>query len=125
MPPHSPFCLEMTQWGVFGSERAPRILYKGCTSPPPLQTLQHTLYTYCVEQQLVHPESRPYMPHITVARRYQSGHANSAFDLSSLSTEKQNEPPLKWVAHSVVIYESRIGHTPMYHPWRIMPFHSI
>ncbi|MBM4134528.1 MAG: RNA 2',3'-cyclic phosphodiesterase [Nitrospira sp.] len=69
-----PFPIDVARLGVFPDLRAPRVLWVGLASRSsegiPTTTLSHLVATveHCVEELGYPPESRPFNPHLTLAR---------------------------------------------------------
>jgi len=63
----SPFCLPIGGGGNFGSNRSPKVIWVGVKLPPVLLQFQEVL-AQMVEQAGFTLETRPFKPHLTVAR---------------------------------------------------------
>ncbi|WP_338750760.1 RNA 2',3'-cyclic phosphodiesterase [Bacillus sp. FJAT-52991] len=100
----SPFALTIDSFGTFGKEEQPRIFWAGVKLEPKLNQLQQAVSTACREAgfQL---ESRPFRPHITLARKWQG--------------EKAYLPPVSPTAihfftEKVVLYKTHLDRSPKY-----------
>ncbi|SEM89668.1 2'-5' RNA ligase [Lihuaxuella thermophila] len=108
-----PFTLTIRGIGTFGRLEQPRILWAGVAGD--LERLRH------LQQQVTTnlapigfpPEDRPYRPHITLARKYQKNDfiTRQAGQMNPWETDES-----AWEAEEIVLYETRLGQQPMYHP---------
>lgn len=63
-----PFSYQLSHLGIFGSIRAPRVIWMGIEEPPGrLQALHQALQAQLAQQQFP-VEERPFSPHLTLAR---------------------------------------------------------
>lgn len=119
----NPFPLQLLGAGTFGAPQAPRVLWAGLGgSLQPLKSLQAD-----VERELAElgyePESRPYSPHVTLARQY-SGTEPARKDAPGGLFRPDGDNPYEWTADRIVLYRSHFGRTPMYEPIRTIVFHA-
>ncbi|MCH5584619.1 RNA 2',3'-cyclic phosphodiesterase [Shimazuella sp. AN120528] len=104
-----PFELSIDGLGTFGKSDQPRIFWAGVRGQlDELRQLQKKVTTALTPIGFP-PESRPYNPHITLARKYTS----SDFDRSQLASLHIGN--FKWVVDRAVLYETILGQGPMYH----------
>ncbi len=70
--PHPPFRLGLAGGGTFPPGRAARVAWVGVEAGPELAAVQRDVVAACAEapgsDQFHEPESRPYHPHVTLAR---------------------------------------------------------
>lgn len=106
----SEFGLQASTWHTFGREDRPRVLWMDVAGEREgLHSLQQQVGMEMSKLGFL-PESRAYHPHITTARQYQG---EAVFDLSSLREQISGERP-SWKVERLVLYRTRLGHTPMY-----------
>ncbi|WP_458125659.1 RNA 2',3'-cyclic phosphodiesterase [Paenibacillus sp. Z3-2] len=109
-----PFELQLSNWGTFGLEEAPKVLWKGVSGE--VERL------FSLQKQIVQATStlgyeaelRPYSPHITIARKYLGkvpGNENKG--VASMLLEHSTGAN-SWVVEDVVLYVTRLGKSPMY-----------
>jgi 2'-5' RNA ligase len=113
------FPLSAVGLGTFGSKQAPRILWTGVEGDmTALHRLQRKV-TQVMEPLGFPVEERPYRPHITLAKHYRGNVIPEHF----LQQAEENgiEGPLPWTADRLVLYESHLGHSPMYKPLTVIP----
>ncbi|MCJ8009546.1 RNA 2',3'-cyclic phosphodiesterase [Lederbergia wuyishanensis] len=105
------FKLELSNIGIFGSPRAPRILWAGVNHSETLHSLRANVYDSCVQAgfQL---ETRPFKPHITLARKW-NGEDSFSYDDFQKYTEK-NLDEFDFIANEVVLYHTHPENTPKY-----------
>lgn len=119
----NPFSLQLSGAGTFGAPQSPRVLWAKLDGQlQPLKALQAD-----VERQLAElgyePESRPYSPHVTLARQF-SGTEPAHKDALNGLFSPGGQSPLEWTADRLVLYRSHFGRTPMYEPLRTIAFHA-
>lgn len=105
---HQNFSLRLTFPGVFGRSDSPRIFWYGLDREERLNSLQKDVFEECVKLgfQL---DSRPYSPHITLARRW-SG--SGAFQKEKLTS--QEEAPPAFTVSRAVLYQTHLDRSPKY-----------
>ncbi len=107
------FPLRIESLGIFGNKQSPRIFWAGVNEESQLYELQKTVYQQCTAAGFI-LESRPYHPHITLARKWA---ADSEFTSALLV---QNNPfqknPLSFYVNEIVLYKTNIENTPKYEP---------
>ncbi|MBS4195079.1 RNA 2',3'-cyclic phosphodiesterase [Lederbergia citri] len=105
------FQLNIINTGIFGSPKAPRILWAGVNHSVNLQSLRSKVYDSCIQAgfQL---ESRPFKPHITLARKWNSDSLFSSSDFQKFTSEVFTE--FKFIADEVVLYQTHPEKTPKY-----------
>ncbi|CAM4355591.1 RNA 2',3'-cyclic phosphodiesterase [Paenibacillus tarimensis] len=106
-----PFTIDVADYGVFGPPGSPSILWAGIKQPvPELESLHARLASTLKQQAGFTAEKRPFHPHLTIARKYKGKERwSSEAMLAGLP-----ELSLSWRVQEAVLYESRLGQTPMY-----------
>lgn len=107
------FPLHVEGLDIFGNKQSPRIFWASVKNESKLYRLQEAVYRQCIEAGFT-LESRPYHPHITLARKWG---ADSEFTLEML--ERYNpfrETPVSFQVNEVVLYKTNIEKTPKYEP---------
>lgn len=101
------FPLTISHLGIFGRKDSPRIFWAGVNKEARLHTLRNLVFAACTEAgfQL---ETRPFSPHITLARKW-SGTA----PFSSAILIK-NGDLISFKPEEVVLYKTNLGKTPKY-----------
>ncbi|MDM5156868.1 RNA 2',3'-cyclic phosphodiesterase [Bacillus sp. DX1.1] len=110
------FSLTLQGFSTFGVAERPRVFWAGVKENSALFQLQKQVHTMC-ERNGFTLETRPYHPHITVARKWLG---ENQFDLKSL---KQIETVL-FQTDTVTLYESQINQTPKYKPIYEIKLHT-
>lgn len=113
----SPFRLSVEGLGLFGRPGNPSILWAGVTGElGPLQELQHKI-TSALSPLGYPPETRPFNPHLTVARKYTgTGTFDPALLRELAAPDTVSEDAIHWTVDEIVLYESRHKRpAPMYH----------
>ncbi|KFM99954.1 RNA 2',3'-cyclic phosphodiesterase [Bacillus clarus] len=100
--------LELTLQGLFtfGRTDQPRIFWAGISENPDLFALQKQVHTIC-EENGFSLETRPYHPHITVARKWIG---EKEFDLENI----KELSIVSFPADTITLYESHVKETPKY-----------
>jgi RNA 2',3'-cyclic 3'-phosphodiesterase len=105
------FELQINKLGIFGKEDSPRIFWADTKESNELGQLRKKVFTAC-EQAGFKLESRPFRPHITLARKWAGGKPFHK-DLLAIWKEVQSEP-LTFTASEVVLYQTHLEKTPKY-----------
>ncbi len=96
---------------MFGNREVPRIFWASVNRNSQLYELQKEVHQVCSEVGFS-LESRPYLPHITLARNW---NGEEKFEREWL--EKYNPfqiMPISFIANEVVLYKTNIEKTPKY-----------
>ncbi|MBN8200902.1 MULTISPECIES: RNA 2',3'-cyclic phosphodiesterase [Bacillaceae] len=112
------FPLNICKLGVFGKQEAPRIFWCGTQEDKHLQELRSKVYSACQEAGF-ELETRPFKPHITMARKWAGIHPFQESMLDANSPFKDG--PLEFKASEVVLYQTRLDKTPKYESIAIFP----
>lgn len=105
---HEPFQLELSDWGLFGEKNSPRIFWKGVMPSNELSMLQKDVYQACIDCGFK-LDKKPFKPHITVARRWNS---DQSFDLAS--THSVLEDQRVWEVSDICLFQTHMKKTPKY-----------
>lgn len=107
------FSLHINKLGVFGKSESPRIFWAGLKESSELHSVRDTVYQSCLQAGF-ELETRPFKPHITVARKWKTESPYSAELLK----------PKEWMftAKEVVLYKTHMHQTPKYEKIAIFPF---
>ncbi|WP_264448330.1 RNA 2',3'-cyclic phosphodiesterase [Bacillus cereus] len=95
-------------FSTFGLEDEPRIFWAKVSENNDLVQLQKQVHTIC-EENGFSLETRPYHPHITVARKWVG---EKVFDLTNV----KGLPVTSFQADTITLYESHVKETPKYRP---------
>ncbi len=114
----APFKLQLKEWGTFGPESAPRVLWAGVSGElGKLQGLQHGVVSATAPLGF-RAEERPYAPHLTLARKFRDELPFSAERLGNLRVRKpggeNNCSDNDWTVEGFVVYATRMYAIPMY-----------
>jgi RNA 2',3'-cyclic 3'-phosphodiesterase len=115
------FELEIDHLGIFGRKDAPRIFWVGLEDSDNLNAVREDVFSASLTAgfQL---ETRPFSPHITMARKWTG---ESAFTYKWI--EERNpfkDEKIKFHAERVVLYKTHLGKRPKYEPITIFPLAS-
>ena len=105
------FSLHINQLGVFGKEDTPRIFWADTAKEERLMMIRDIVFSACLQAGF-ELETRPFKPHITLARNWAG---INPFQSSQL---KNNNPfqnaHLSFQANEVVLYQTHLDQTPKY-----------
>ncbi|MCM3786693.1 RNA 2',3'-cyclic phosphodiesterase [Neobacillus mesonae] len=105
-----PFPLKIGDPGYFGSDRSPRVFWRGVEGE--LDSL-FLLYKSIVESTVplgFVPEDRPYRPHITTARKFDQDHSRTLH----MENLQDGQWDATWLVEDFVLYKTNMGKKPMY-----------
>ncbi|EIJ79311.1 2'-5' RNA ligase [Bacillus methanolicus PB1] len=112
------FSLIIQHFGTFGRKDSPRILWAGVNKEERLHKLRNLVFTAC-EKAGFQLDTRPFSPHITLARKWTG---SSPFSPAFLSINNSiEEKPITFVAKDVVLYRTHFEKTPKYEPVATFP----
>lgn len=100
------FSLMISHFGFFGNKNSPRIFKAGVEKEPSLNRLRKIVYDAC-ENASFQLDKRPFRPHITLARRWNS---DLSFDLNHI----QLMETITFQASEVVLYQTHLDQEPKY-----------
>ncbi len=105
------FMLEVTGLNVFGPQKSPRIFWGAVNEVNQLYQLQEIVHKTCLAAGFS-LETRPYHPHITLARKWGK---NEDFKMVDLVTHNPFiEKALSFEVSEIVLYKSNLENTPKY-----------
>lgn len=105
------FPLTIDGYGTFGNSKAPRIFWNRLQHEQALFDLQQMIADHC-RAHGIQLETRPYNPHITVARKWAGEN-----EFNSELLEQQNpfaKNPIQFLADEIVLYRTNLTATPKY-----------
>ena len=112
------FMLAMEGLNVFGPQKSPRIFWGAVNEVNPLFQLQKIVHKTCLAAGFS-LETRPYHPHITLARKWVG---NGDFTMSDLVTHNPFEKKaLSFQVSEIVLYKSNLENTPKYESIAVFP----
>ena len=110
------FMLNIIGLGVFGA-KSPRVFWGAVNEVNELFQLQEIVHKTCLKADFS-LDSRPYHPHITLARKWAG---SEAFNMENLDTHNPfREKVLTFQVSEVVLYKSNIENTPKYEPVKVI-----
>lgn len=113
------FSLHIDQLGVFGKEDAPRILWANTKKEAKLSAVRDKVFSACLQAGFK-LETRPFTPHITLARKWLG---NNPFHPSLLHGNNPFEnAALTFKASEVVLYQTHVERIPKYEGIENFPF---
>ncbi len=105
------FELTLNEIGTFGRLDQPRILWADVAFEQRLSDVQAKVYQACIDVGFS-LDTKPFKPHITLARKYKGETAFSLEKASNLVAFKHS----RFLASQITLYQSHIGQTPSYEP---------
>ncbi|MBD2846645.1 RNA 2',3'-cyclic phosphodiesterase [Paenibacillus sp. IB182496] len=108
------FEVRVTGWGTFGPPQRPAILWAGVAASEGLGALHGELWQALAPLGF-EPETRPFRPHLTAARRSQG---TTAADVAAMQEEQEAREALgvEWEAREAVLLQTHFGRRPAYAP---------
>ncbi|WP_110927266.1 RNA 2',3'-cyclic phosphodiesterase [Bacillus massiliglaciei] len=97
--------------GLFGRKEQPRILWAGVEAEPRLAEVRDRVYQACLQAGF-ELDSRPFNPHITLARKYAGQQPFSLED----ARERAGIKPVLFEAAAITLYQTHMGASPSYEP---------
>ncbi|MFZ3589383.1 RNA 2',3'-cyclic phosphodiesterase [Bacillus sp. DJP31] len=113
---HDSFRLQVSGLGTFGSSESPRIFWSGVERQPLLEKLQRDVFQAC-QNVGFDLETRPFHPHMTLARRWIAESPFPFNELPELIHPKQEL--LSFKVNHVVLYQTHLDRSPKYLPLSI------
>lgn len=105
------FMLEIEGLNVFGPQKSPRIFWGAVNEVNQLFQIQEIVHKTCLAAGFT-LETRPYHPHITLARKWGG---NEDFKIDDLVTQNPfGERVLSFQVSEIVLYKSNLENTPKY-----------
>ncbi|CAG9622144.1 RNA 2',3'-cyclic phosphodiesterase [Sutcliffiella rhizosphaerae] len=105
---HATFPLSFSELGTFGNQHSPRIFWYGTEESYALHELRKDVYQAC-EKVGFQLDTRPFHPHITLARKWVGPGSISRDTLPEYSTIKNT-----FNVRSIILYETHINKIPKY-----------
>jgi RNA 2',3'-cyclic 3'-phosphodiesterase len=110
--------LNINKLGFFGSVDSPRVFWADTEESHELKIIRQKVFSAC-EKAGFQLETRPFRPHITLARKWSGAHP---FDKEMLDIWNELQPiPLSFLAGDVVLYQTHLNKTPKYEAINIYP----
>jgi RNA 2',3'-cyclic 3'-phosphodiesterase len=105
------FSLHINQLGVFGKQEAPRIFWADTIREGNLNTVRDIVFSSCIQAGF-ELETRPFKPHITLARKWMGDRHFSDYQLKEMNPFSNS--PLSFEANEIVLYQTHLDRTPKY-----------
>lgn len=115
------FKLVINQLGFFGRKDSPRIFWAGLEKSAELNEVREAVFSSCSAAGFS-LETRPFSPHITIARKWAGEEAFTAGQLEAVNPFKKG---LLFQAERVVLYKTHLGKSPKYEPITLFPLASM
>ncbi|GLX65850.1 RNA 2',3'-cyclic phosphodiesterase [Paenibacillus glycanilyticus] len=116
------FSIELSKLGSFGREDRPSVLWLGLNSLPEELLQLHQRLGETLHSGIGYtPETRPYRPHVTLARKYIADKPCSVEYLHNLSDSYQQQKTA-FDVNRITLYRTRLGESPMYEPLVVLNF---
>ncbi|WML40885.1 RNA 2',3'-cyclic phosphodiesterase [Neobacillus sp. OS1-2] len=113
--------LKMNKLGIFGQEDSPRIFWVDTEESTELKAIRNKVFSAC-ERAGFQLETRPFRPHITLARKW-----NGAEPFQKKLLERWNElqpEPLFFQANEIVLYQTHLKQSPKYEAIATFPLQT-
>lgn len=104
------FPLKIDHLGVFGRKDSPRIFWAGVQTEERLHIVRKQVFLAC-EQVGFQLETRPFHPHITLARKWP---IDTPFSITKFEVGKMLNKPLSFIGSEIVLYQTHLDKTPKY-----------
>ncbi|MGO4107806.1 RNA 2',3'-cyclic phosphodiesterase [Paenibacillus sp. YAF4_2] len=110
------FPLELSNLDIFGRKDQPSVLWLGLKEIPKSLLQLHNKLGQSLHSAIgFTPETRPYRPHVTLARKYAANETCTPEKLQSLSSPfLQHQTTFD--VNRITLYRTRLGERPMYEP---------
>lgn len=118
---HTQFEMEIDHLGIFGKKDSPRIFWAGLDDSPELNEIREEVFTACLKSGFT-LETRPFSPHITMARKWLGDAPFAAGQLEAQNPFKTEK--IRFPAERVVLYKTHLGKSPKYEPITLFPLAS-
>jgi 2'-5' RNA ligase len=113
--------LKVNRLGIFGNEDSPRVFWADTQESEELLLIRKKVFAAC-EKAGFQLETRPFRPHITLARKW-SGVESFQKKVLDLWEELQYVP-LAFEASDVILYQTHLNQTPKYEQITVFPLNS-
>jgi RNA 2',3'-cyclic 3'-phosphodiesterase len=114
----TPFEMKIDHLGFFGRRDAPRIFWAGLEESQELRGVRQDVFSACLDSGFT-LETRPFSPHITIARKWMGETPFSSETLEAVNTFKNEQ--ISFQAGRVVLYKTHLGKSPKYEPIKQFP----
>ncbi|MBT2692951.1 RNA 2',3'-cyclic phosphodiesterase [Bacillus sp. ISL-55] len=111
------FKMEIDHLGIFGRKDSPRIFWGGLKKSKELNEIRDTVFSACMTAGFA-LETRPFSPHITIARKWVGEEVFTSDLLEAMNPFKKE---LTFHAERVVLYKTHLGKSPKYEPITLFP----
>ncbi|RSD27775.1 RNA 2',3'-cyclic phosphodiesterase [Mesobacillus subterraneus] len=118
---HGSFQMTIDHLGIFGKKDAPRIFWAGLEESPELSELRKDVFSACIAAGFT-LETRPFSPHITMARKWTGEQSFTSEKLEAVNPFKREK--ILFHAERVVLYKTHLGKSPKYEPITPIPLTS-
>lgn len=115
------FELAIDHLGIFGRKDSPRIFWAALEESKSLNVLREDVFSACRSAGFK-LETRPFSPHITLARKW-TGESSFTYKLLEEKNPFKVEK-INFHAERVVLYRTHLGKSPKYEPLTIFPLAS-
>lgn len=106
-----PFTLTIHNLGFFGNTASPRVFFADTVQSNALQLVRQKVFTAC-EEAGFKLETRPFRPHITLARKWAG---KEPFQNEKLAVWREIQPePLTFEAEEIALYQTHLDRSPKY-----------
>ncbi|RUL52042.1 RNA 2',3'-cyclic phosphodiesterase [Lysinibacillus antri] len=114
------FSLTLNKIGTFGAVKSPRIFWADVEHSAELNNIQSFVYNHCLDLGF-ELDKKPFRPHITLARKWDSEQPFHQDSLTFITTEDGEK--LTFTVNEIILYESHIEETPKYKEFASFPLH--
>ncbi|GHH97340.1 RNA 2',3'-cyclic phosphodiesterase [Neobacillus kokaensis] len=112
------FSLQIQGLGIFGREDSPRVFWADTAESHKLQLIRNKVFSAC-ELAGFQLETRPFRPHITLARKW-----NSMDHFERKRMDEIQQEPLLFQVKDVVLYRTHLNQTPKYEAAAVFPLQT-
>ena len=113
--------LKINKLGIFGQEDSPRVLWADTEESTELKAIRKKVFS-ASERAGFQLETRPFRPHITVARKWIGAHP---FQMEQLEVWNKLQPELlPFQASEVVLYQTHLNKIPKYEAITLFPLQT-
>jgi 2'-5' RNA ligase len=105
---HATFTLSLSELGTFGNRQSPRIFWYGVEKSQPLNDLRDDIFTAC-ERIGISLDTRPFHPHITMARKWKGPGSIYQDNMPQASTLDHT-----FEVREAVLFETHLNKMPKY-----------
>ncbi|MFJ7729490.1 RNA 2',3'-cyclic phosphodiesterase [Neobacillus sp. NPDC097160] len=115
------FTLKINKLGIFGQKESPRVFWADTEESTELRAIRKKVFSAC-DKSGFQLETRPFRPHITLARKWNGAHS---FQMELLEVWNKLQPePLPFQAHDVALYQTHLQQTPKYEAITLFPLQT-